>query len=98
MTINAYTTAALKFAADSAGWGSMEPCTFYSTSVSDTWSETSDNAHGGLLLDWAFHLSEDEIRARAPQEMLNQLASLLDQAIDEGWDADQLGAILKLMN
>ena len=98
MTINSYTNAAIKFAADSADWNELDSSAFYSTSVTDTWAETSDNAHGGLLLDWAFHLSEDEIRARAPQEMLDQLATQLEQAIDEGWDADQLGAILELMH
>lgn len=98
MTITAYTNAAIKFAKDSADWADMDPRAFYSTSNTDIWEETCDNAHGGLLLDWAFHLSEDEIRASAPQKMLDQLASMLDQAIDEEWDAEQLGAILELMN
>lgn len=98
MTIAAYTTAAIKFAADTAEWADLDPYAFYFTSVPDTWAETSDNANGGLLLDWAFHLSEDQIRARAPQEMLDQLAAMLDQAIDEGWNAEQLGAILEIMN
>ena len=98
MTITAYTNAAIKFAKDSADWDEMNSRSFYSTSVTDIWAETCDNAHGGLLLGWAFHLSEDAIRARAPQEMLDQLAAMLDQAIDEGWDAEQLGAILELMN
>lgn len=98
MTISAYTKSAIKFAKDSADWSGMDPYVFYSTSVTDSWAETCDNAHGGLLLDWAFHLSEDEIRARAPQQMLDQLASMLDQVIDEGCDAEQLGAILELMN
>lgn len=91
MTITAYTNAAIKFAKDSADWADMDTRAFYSTSGTDIWAETCDNAHGGLLLDWAFHLSEDEIRTSAPQKML-------DQAIDEGWDAEQLGAILELMN
>ena len=98
MTITAYTNAAIKFAKDSADWADMDPRAFYSTSNADIWAETCDNAHGGLLLDWAFHLSEDKIRASAPQKMLDQLASMLDQAIDEGWDAEQLVAILELMN
>ena len=98
MTITAYTNAAIKFAKDSADWADMDTRAFYSPSGTDIWAETCDNAHGGLLLDWAFHLSEDEIRTSAPQKMLDQLASMLDQAIDEGWDAEQLGAILELMN
>lgn len=98
MTITAYTNAAIKFAKDSADWADMDTRAFYSTSGTDIWAETCDNAHGGLLLDLAFHLSEDEIRTSAPQKMLDQLASMLDQAIDEGWDAEQLGAILELMN
>lgn len=76
MTITAYTNAAIKFAKDSADWADMDPRAFYSTSNADIWAETCDNAHGGLLLDWAFHLSEDEIRASAPQKMLDQLASM----------------------
>lgn len=97
MKLRDYTDAALKFAADSAAWGAMEPFARYTTGYPGQWEETTDNAHGGLDLSWAFHERAAVIRDEAPRRFISDLAALLEQGIDEGWDAEQLRCILDLM-
>lgn len=101
MTINEYTTAALRFAKDSAEWHEIDERCWYTTgsmsTTDDWWEESSDNANGGLDLKWAFHESDEAIRKEAPQRFINEIADLLEQGIEEGWDAEQFGELLKLL-
>jgi hypothetical protein len=50
-----------------------------------------------LDISWAFHESSEKIEKEAGQHFINEIADRLEQGIDEGWDADQLQEVLKLM-
>ena len=61
MTINEYTESCLKFAEASKGWEKLDENSFYTT-FDKSWEMSGDNQNGGVGIEWAFHLTEDEIR------------------------------------
>ncbi len=81
-TLADYTEACISFAHDSREWGDLMPFMIYSTDGRASWIETSDNAHGGIDVSWAFHLSDEEIRALAPAHLLAE-ARLLSPECEE---------------
>ncbi len=66
MTIKEYTESCLKFAEASKGWEKLDENSFYTT-FDKSWEMSGDNQNGGVGIEWAFHLTEDEIRAQAPE-------------------------------
>lgn len=95
MGLDYYINAAIKFAEDTKEWGWLSEQQWYTTTNStNNWIESSDNAHGGMDVSWAFHLSEKEIRERAPYQFINEIRELLQVAVDDGWDKDGLQSIL----
>ena len=99
MGLDYYINVAIKFAEDTNGWEGVSAYRWYTTTnITNNWVESSDNAHGGMDVSWAFHLSEKEIRERAPYQFINDIRELLQVAVDDGWDKDGLQAILDLLD
>lgn len=82
MNFESFLNAAKKFAKETKNWGGLEENKLYTTS-GDEWAETSDNAHGGLYLDWAFHMTEKEIEKEAPNEFFSMLMQDLENLLDD---------------
>lgn len=97
MTIKTYIESCIKFAAETKNWGDMYEYSHYTTDGIGGWEESCDNAHGGLDVSWAFHESPEYIKAEAPQRFVDEIAAQLEQAIDEGWDTEQLGSLLEMV-
>ena len=99
MTIKEYTDSCLKFAEASKGWEKLDENSFYTT-FDKTWEMSGDNQNGGVGVEWAFHLSEDEIRAQAAEKYLAYIAQELDMALALGgeeltYTAHTLSRLLK---
>ncbi len=58
-----YIDSVKKFSKDTKDWGNLDKYNHYTSDGSD-WKESSDNAHGGLDVSWAFHkdVTDDEIK------------------------------------
>lgn len=62
-TFEHYVESALLFANETRDWHGMNDLRHYTTRGPGVgWSETTDNAHGGMDISWAFHKDEDYIR------------------------------------
>ena len=81
MTIKEYTDSCLKFAEASKGWEKLDENSFYTT-FDKTWEMSGDNQNGGVGVEWAFHLAEDEIRAQAAEKFLAYIAQELDMPLN----------------
>ncbi len=81
-----------KFAHDTAGWGGLIEYNFYTTDGSE-WVETSDNAHGGIDVKWAFHLTDAEIEMRAAEELFEKLMEEIELIINDECDLDVLETV-----
>jgi hypothetical protein len=99
MALDYYTNIAIKFAEDTREWGGISEFVWYTTTNNtNDWVESSDNAHGGMDISWAFHLTENKIRELAPYQFINEIRELLQLAVDDGWDKDGLQSILDLLD
>ena len=96
MLLKDYIDAAKTFAEDTKDWGNINQYAYYTTN-GNGWDESCDNASGGLDISWAFHETDDKIEKEAGQHFIDEIAARLEQGIDEGWEADQLNEVLKLM-
>ena len=95
ITVKEYTEACKAFAKDTAEWDSVRPGQFYTT-YGSKWRETSDNGHGGLDIEWAFHESDDYIEKNAPQEMIDYFEEIiLGDVLDEALSRDDLYDLIK---
>ena len=99
MTIKEYTDSCLKFAEASKDWEKLNENSFYTT-FDKTWEMSGDNQNGGVGVEWAFHLPEDEIRAQAAEKFLAYIAQELDMALALGgeeltYTAQTLAGLLK---
>ena len=99
MTIKEYTESCLKFAEASKDWEKLDENSFYTT-FDKSWEMSGDNQNGGVGIEWAFHLTEDEIRAQAPEKFLAYIAQELDMALAYGgeelkYTAQMLSGLLK---
>lgn len=92
MNYKTYLEACKNFSRDSEPWLRKDDCSFYVTRGDDSdWTESADNACGGISVEWAFHLSENEIDERGPEEyaqvILEEFAVLRENECDEeGWE------------
>lgn len=68
------------FADDTREWGWLPDDKFFTTGGSgeNGWSETSDNAHGGVDISWAYRCTAEEIEERAVEELLENLIMDID--------------------
>ena len=93
-TISAYTDACKKFSQDTQGWSCL-PSTSFFTTRGDGWEESSDNAHDGVDVSWAFKRSGPEIEEAAAGALYELLMEELQVAVDDGWDSEQISAIVE---
>lgn len=99
MTLDYYINTAIKFAEDTRERERLSEFTFYTTTnITNNWIESRDNTHGGMDISWAFHLSEQEIKKLAPYQFINKIIELLQVAVDDGWNKDELQFILDLLD
>lgn len=96
-SVKNYAEICKKFSYDTEEWGGLDGYKFYTTDGA-SWEETSDNAHGGVDVSWAFHLTDEEIEMRAAEELLEQLMNELNLADSDGWDSDSFKAIYDKFN
>ena len=96
-SVKNYAEICKSFSKDTAEWGGIDDFKFYTTKGT-SWEETSDNAHGGVDVSWAFHLPADEIEMRAAEELLEQLMNELDLADSDGWGSDSFRKIYDKYN
>jgi hypothetical protein len=96
MLLKDYIESAKVFAEESKDWRNLNEYAYYTTN-GNSWEESCDNASGGIDISWAFHESAEQIEKEAGQHFVNEIADRLEQGIDEGWEADQLQEVLKLM-
>lgn len=86
-SVKNYAEICKSFSKDTSEWGGLDDFKFYTTKGA-SWEETSDNAHGGVDVSWAFHLPDDDIEMRAAEELFEQLMNELDLADSDGWYSD----------
>lgn len=96
MTVDSYVNDCVAFAEATKGWKSLDANKFFTT-VGNGWEWSYDNMSGGINVAWAFHMEPVEIVKVAAKTYVEEVRKLLEQAIEEGWDEEQLKAILKLM-
>ena len=96
MLLKDYIESAKIFANETKDWKNLNEYAYYTTK-GDGWEESCDNASGGIDSSWAFHEDAEKIEKEAGQHLIDEIANRLEQGIDEGWDADQLQEVLKLM-
>lgn len=96
-SVKNYAEICKSFSKDTSEWGGLDDFKFYTTDGA-SWEETSDNAHGGVDVSWAFHLPDDEIEMRSAEELLEQLMNELDLADSDGWGSDSFKAIYDKFN
>lgn len=94
-SVRRYADICKKFARESADWSSLSSYDFYTTDGSFGWKESSDNAHNGIDVSWAFGLSDSEIDRRAAEELLRLLEEEIRVAVDDGWDSEQIAVTLE---
>ena len=95
MTFENYVKSCKQFAAETAEWGGVDPSQHYTTVEPYGWEETCDNAHGGLFLDWAFHMDDSKIEKYAEQEYIDHITDDALRLKDEGGDLQQWQAFIK---
>ena len=97
-TVKKYAEICKKFSNDSSDWSDLPFGSFYTTDGSYDWKESFDNAHGGIDVSWAFHLTEKQIDYRAAEQLFNALKEELQIAVDDGWEQDQLAEVLRIFD
>lgn len=91
--VKIYSAICKDFSHATADWSELSDFKFYTTVAGHSWEETCDNAHGGIDVSWAFHLSDFEIEAQAGETLYDLLMNELNVAIDDGWDLSQIQAL-----
>ena len=66
----------------------------YTTSTSG-WEETSDNAHGGYDVSWAFHKTTEYIEQNAHYKLIEELNNTIEWLLDEGCDKEQVEKVVE---
>ena len=95
MTFENYVKSCKQFAADTAEWGDTEFSKHYTTVEPCGWAETCDNAHGGMYINWAFHMDESKIEKCAELEYTYQITRDAKQLLYEDGDLHQWQAFIK---
>lgn len=96
-TVSAYAEICKAFAHDAAEWSSLPFSCFYTTD-NGSWKESTDNAHNGIDVSWAYDMSDAEIDHAAAEKLFELLLEDVQTAVDDGWDAEQLAAVLEKFN
>lgn len=93
-TVDRYADICKKFSHDTADLSSLSSFSFFTTDGSFSWKETSDNAHNGIDVSWAFGLSDSEIEYIAAEQLFNLLYEEIELAVSDKWDSEQIALTL----
>lgn len=96
-SVERYAEICKKFANDSREWLRL-PDSFFTTDGSFDWKESSDNAHGGVDVSWAFMLTDKEIEYSAAERLLELLKEEIQLAVDDVWNIESLEFTLEKFN
>lgn len=96
MTLEEYTERAIKFAEDTKEWSHLKNFEGYSyvTGLWEDWEETSDNAHGGINLEWAFHEDDSFIKEHAAEYFIEKLLDEIQFGVDNEWNYEGFQATI----
>lgn len=94
-TVKRYAEICKSFSRDTREWSYLPFENFYTTDGSFDWKESSDNAHDGIDVSWAFKLSETEIEYTAAEQLFNLLLEEVNLAVSDEWEPDQLAHALQ---
>lgn len=73
-----YAAVCKQFSHDTSGCDTLKENCCYSTDGSRDWKETTDNAHGGINIAWAFHHDDKYIEFHAGEKLFNELYDFLE--------------------
>lgn len=94
-SIKKYAEICKAFSHETEEWGYLPDENFYTTDGSFDWKESSDNAHGGIDIAWAFKLSDIEINHAAAEKLFELLMEEIQLAVSDEWEPDQLAVSLE---
>lgn len=94
-SVKRYADICKKFSHDSEEWARLDFASFYSTDGSFDWKESSDNAHNGVDVSWAYGLDDYEIELSAAEKLYELLLEEIQVAVDDEWEPDQIAVILE---
>lgn len=94
MTLDEYTESCERFSDETKQWWGLDNKLHY-VALDGDWRESTDNAEGGVHLDWAFHKTKDEIKKTAPHEFYYEFKLQAEQAVDEDFDEKQYQNLLR---
>ena len=97
-SVKRYADICKKFAHDTAEWSRLVFENFYTTDGSFDWSESSDNAHNGIDVSWAYGLEDYEIEYAAAERLFEFLQEEIQLAVDDEWDIEDLSATIDKYN
>lgn len=97
-SVKRYAEICKKFAHDSAEWSRLDFDRFYTTDGSFDWKESSDNAHGGVDVSWAFGLDDFDIEYAAAEQLFELLQEELQAAVNSECDISGFECILEIFN
>ena len=92
MYYSEYLNACRNFAQETRNWSYLPVGRFFTTNDSEEsgWTETCDNAHGGLDVSWAFGKEDDYIEKYAPGTYAGMIAQTAVDMLDNEADPDTL--------
>lgn len=94
-TVKRYAEICKSFSRETEDWSYLPDEKFYTTDGSFDWKESSDNAHGGIDVSWAFKLSDIEIDYAAAERLFELLMEEIQLAVSDEWEPDQLELTLE---
>lgn len=89
-----YINTAKKFSHDTMDWTKLGDGFYTSCKSTNDWEESCDNSMNRIDVSWAFQMSEAEIEQQAISRLYEMLTEELQQAVDEGYDTEQLQCIV----
>lgn len=93
-SIKKYAEICKSFSRETEDWSYLPGEKFYTTDAFD-WKESSDNAHDGIDIAWAFKLSDIEIEHAAAERLFELLMEEIQLAVSDEWEPDQLAVSLE---
>ena len=89
-----YTERAIQFAKDTKEWGHLDEFSHYTTGQWEDWKETSDNAHGGIDLSWAFHENKKFKTKKEAEYFIKNLLDEVQCGVDDEWNCEDFQATI----
>ena len=97
-SVKHYADICIKFSHDTDEWSRLEFDKFYTSDGSFDWKESSDNAHNGIDVSWAYGLNDNEIKSVAAEKLFELLAEEIQLAVDDEWSTKDLQTTIDKFN